>query len=253
MVELLEMTPSLHRLRIPGARAHLLNSYIWLDPGGVTLIDTGWPDSAGLIAAALAELGRGTADVKRIVLTHFHEDHCGSAAEIAAWSDAEVVAGAADAPYVRGGRPGPLPVLTDGERNLRPDFQTCPLGPPCRVDRVVADGDVLAFAGGARVIGVPGHTPGSIALHLPAADSLLTGDTVAEFNGQLIFGVFNVDRSALPRAVQRLAATGARRAGFGHGEVVLTDAATRIAGAADPFGSGGSGAEARRGQPLPAQ
>ncbi|OMC05258.1 MBL fold metallo-hydrolase [Mycobacterium sp. NS-7484] len=235
MPDLLQMTDSLYRLRIPGGQAHLLNSYLWTEPDGVTLIDTGWPDSADLIADALTVLGLRRIHVKRIVLTHFHEDHCGAAAEIADWSDVEVIAGAADAPYVRGEQTGPLPVLTESERALRPDFDVPPHGPACRVDRVVADGDVLDFAGGARVIGVPGHTPGSIALYLPAADALLTGDVVAEFDGQVILGVFNVDRSELARSVTRLAQTGAQRAGFGHGEPILTEAAARIGAAADPF------------------
>lgn len=237
MADLLQLTPSLYRLRIPGGQAHLLNSYLWLDPDGVTLIDTGWPGSAGLIAEALAALGMRRLHVKRIVLTHFHEDHCGAAAEIADWADVEVIAGAGDAPYVRGDEVGPLPVLTDGERTLHPDFDASPHGPACRVDRAVRDGDVLDFAGGARVIGVPGHTPGSIALYLPDADAVLTGDTVAEFNGQVILGVFNTDRRAAVESVARLAATGAQIAGFGHGEPVLADAAARIAAATDVFAS----------------
>ncbi|MBS1694863.1 MAG: MBL fold metallo-hydrolase [Actinobacteria bacterium] len=57
----------------------------------------GWADSAGLIAQALRELTQRRGDVRRIVLTHFHEDHAGAAAEIAAWSAAEVIAGAGDA------------------------------------------------------------------------------------------------------------------------------------------------------------
>lgn len=235
MPDLLQMAQSFYRLRIPGGNAHLLNSYLWIESDGVTLIDTGWPDSAELIADALTELGLRRIHVKRIVLTHFHEDHCGAAAEIADWSDVEVIAGAADAGYVRGDGPGPLPALTDAERALRPDFDASPHGPACRVDRVVGDGDVLDFAGGARVIAVPGHTPGSIALYLPAADAVLTGDVVAEFNGQLIFGVFNTDRSQLAPSVSRLAATDAQRAGFGHGEPILTDAAARIASAVDAF------------------
>ncbi|WP_135459312.1 MBL fold metallo-hydrolase [Mycobacterium sp. DL99] len=234
MPDLLQMAPSLYRLRIPGGQAHLLNSYLWLDGEGVTFIDTGWPDSSGLIAEALAVLGMRRLHVRRIVLTHFHEDHCGAAAEIADWGDVEVVAGAADASYVRG-EPGPLPLLTDSERTLRPDFDASPHGPACRVDRVVDDGDVLDFAGGARVIGVPGHTPGSIALYLPDADAVLTGDTVAEFNGQVIVGVFNTDRTELTDSVSKLAATGAQRAGFGHGEPILTDAAAHIAAAVDVF------------------
>lgn len=235
MPDLLQMAESLYRLRIPGGQAHLLNSYLWTEPDGVTLIDTGWSDSAELIADALAELGRRRIHVKRIVLTHFHEDHCGAAAEIAGWSDVEVIAGKGDADFVRGDEPGPLPALTDSERTLRPDFDAAPHGPACRVDRVVGDGDVLDFAGGARVIGVPGHTPGGIALYLPEADALLTGDVVAEFNGQVILGVFNTDRASLADSVAKLAATGAQRAGFGHGEPILEDAAARIASAVDVF------------------
>jgi glyoxylase-like metal-dependent hydrolase (beta-lactamase superfamily II) len=235
MPDLLELAPSLYRLRIPGDRAHLLNCYLWLGPDGVTLVDTGWPDSAALIGEALTALGRSRADVKRVVLTHFHEDHCGSAAEIAGWSGAEVVAGVDDSTYIRGDEPGPLPVLTDGERAIRPDFETSPHGPACRVDRSVRDGDVLDFAGGARIVAAAGHTPGSIGLYLPAADAVLTGDAVAEFNGQVILGVFNTDRRAATEALVRLAATGAQVAGFGHGDAVLTDAAARIAAAVDPF------------------
>lgn len=236
--DLLQLAPSLYRLRIPGDQAYLLNSYLWLGADGVTLIDTGWPDCADLIADALAALGRRRLHVKRIVLTHFHEDHCGSAAEIAEWADVEVIAGAGDATYVRGAQRGPLPVLTAGERTLRGgDFHESSHGPPCRVDRAVTDGDVLDFAGGARVIAVPGHTPGSIALYLPEADALLTGDAVAAFNGEVILGVFNTDRAAAAESVALLAATGAQIAGFGHGEAVLTDAAARIENASDPFSS----------------
>jgi glyoxylase-like metal-dependent hydrolase (beta-lactamase superfamily II) len=235
MADLLKLAPSLYRLRIPGGQAHLLNSYLWVGDDGVTLVDSGWPDSAGLIAEALAVLGRRRLHVNRLVLTHFHEDHCGSAAEIADWSDVEVIAGADDASYVRGVEPGPLPVLTDLERELHPDFDEPSHGAACRVDRVVRDGDVLDFAGGARVLSVPGHTPGSIALYLPAADAVLTGDAIAEFNGQVILGVFNTDRAAATRAVAKLAATGARVAGFGHGEAIHAGAAERIAAATDVF------------------
>jgi glyoxylase-like metal-dependent hydrolase (beta-lactamase superfamily II) len=180
-------------------------------------------------------LGRRRQDVTRVVLTHFHEDHAGSAAEIAGWSPAEVIAGEADAAFVRGARRGPLPVLTLREHSIHPGASEPPHGPPCRVDLVVGDGDVLDFAGGAHILDVSGHTPGSIALHLPDADTVLTGDAVAEFNGQVILGVFNVDRQAATRSLAKLAATGAQIAGFGHGEAVLHDASDRIASAIDAF------------------
>lgn len=233
--DLLELAPRLHRLRVPGGNAHLLNCYLWLGDDGVTLVDTGWPDSAALIAEALSTLGRRRDDVTRVVLTHFHDDHAGAAAEITTWSTVEVIAGAADAAYVTGELRGPVPHLTEAERTIHPGFNAPPHGPPCRVDRPVVDGEVLDFAGGARAIAVPGHTPGSIALYLPDADTVLTGDAVAEFNGLLILGVFNTDRQAAVRALATLAATGAQRAGFGHGEAVLTNACHLIAGATDVF------------------
>ncbi|WP_430335264.1 MBL fold metallo-hydrolase [Rhodococcus sp. ACT016] len=233
--DLQQLTPSLHRLRIPTGPAHLLNCYLWLGADGVTLVDTGWPDSAELIADAIAALGRQRADVHRIVLTHFHEDHVGSAAEIAGWSAVEVVAGAGNAAYVSGEQRGPLPRLTELEKTIHAEIDESPHGPPCRVDRQVRDGDVLDFAGGARVIGVPGHTPGSIALYLPDADAVLTGDAVAEFDGQVILGVFNTDREAAARCLAKIAATNAQIAGFGHGEVVRVDAHERIRSATDPF------------------
>lgn len=235
--DLQQLTPSLFRLRIPGDRAYLLNCYLWRGPDGVTLIDTGWPDSAGLIEQALCYLGGSRVDVTRIVLTHFHEDHVGSAAEIAAWSGAEVIAGVPDSAFISGECRGPVPVLTPGERALRSEFVEPPHGPVCRVDRTVGDGDVLEFAGGAQVIAVPGHTPGSIALYLPAAEAVLTGDAVAGFNGQVILGVFNIDREAAMNSLSGLAATGATIAGFGHGEAVLRNAGARIAAAIDPFGT----------------
>ncbi len=233
---LVQMAPSLYRLRMPGEVAHLLNSYIWMGRDGVTLVDTGWPHCAPVIKRALAALGTTPAKVVRVVLTHFHEDHAGSAAEIAAWSSVEITAGVADAPFITGARRGPLPALTARERAIHPGSQDPPSGPPCRVDRAVDDGDVLDFAGGASAISVPGHTPGSIALYLPAADALLTGDAVAEVNGEVILGVFNTDRREAYRSLEKLAATDAGVAGFGHGEAVLDGASDRIRHAVDPFG-----------------
>ncbi|MFI7166778.1 MBL fold metallo-hydrolase [Rhodococcus erythropolis] len=233
--DLLQLAPSLYRLRIDGGPAHLLNCYLWLDDDGVTLVDTGWPDSAALIGQALSALGRDRKDVKRIVLTHFHDDHAGSAAEIATWSTVEVVAGADDSAFVSGTESGPFPQLTDLERTIHADSNKAPHGPACRVDHEVRDGDELDFAGGARVISVPGHTPGSIALYLPEPDAVLTGDAVAEFHGEVILGVFNTDRALAARSLSKLAATKAHIAGFGHGEAVLTDAYKRIQSATDPF------------------
>jgi len=54
------------------------NAYVWHDPEGVTVIDTGPPGSAPAIKAALEDLGLPREELRRIVLTDFHKDHAGS-------------------------------------------------------------------------------------------------------------------------------------------------------------------------------
>lgn len=82
---------------------------------------------------------------------------------------------------------------------------------------------------------MPGHTPGSIALYLPAVDAILTGDAVAELQGEIILGVFNSNREAARSSLDAIVATTAQIAGFGHGDPILHDASRRIAHAQDPF------------------
>ncbi|MBF4463233.1 MULTISPECIES: MBL fold metallo-hydrolase [unclassified Rathayibacter] len=229
-----QIAPSLYLLRLEGP-AHLLNVYIWDEPDGVTLIDTGWASSARDIEAALHTVVRSRSDVRRIILTHFHNDHTGSASEIAAWGDVEVIAGRGDVAFIEGTQRGPIAALTSKEIALIGEVAEPPHGPACNVSRTVSDGDVLDFAGGARIIAVPGHTPGSIAVYLPEASAILTGDAVAELNGNVIVGIFNTDRDSAVRSLRALSATGAEAAGYGHGEPSLANAHQHIATALDLF------------------
>jgi glyoxylase-like metal-dependent hydrolase (beta-lactamase superfamily II) len=229
------IAPTLYRLRIPDGPAHALNSYLWVGPDSVALFDTGWSSSLPLIEAALAALGRTTADVGHVVLSHFHDDHAGGAAAIASWPHAIVVAGAPEAPVVRGDEPGPVPRLTPAETAIHEQPSEPPRAAPCRVDIAVEDGDMLPIGGEALVLLTPGHTDGSLALHLPRLDVVLTGDTVAEFGGQVILGAFDVDRDLTRHSLLRIADLGAAVAGVGHGEAILADAHERIRAAEDPF------------------
>jgi glyoxylase-like metal-dependent hydrolase (beta-lactamase superfamily II) len=219
-----ELRPRLYRLRLGGYQA-----YLWRDDTAATLIDSGPAGSGTTIAAALGTIGLARADVKRLVLTHFHDAHAGSAAEVASWG-AEVVAHAADAPVIRGEAPGPPPNFTPFERDLHATLNAgLPPAPPARVDHEVDDGDILDFGGGARVVSTPGHTDGSIALHLPADGVLFTGDLIAEWNGDIVQGPFNADPETAARSARRLAAlSDVDIACFGHGEPLLGRAGDRL-------------------------
>jgi glyoxylase-like metal-dependent hydrolase (beta-lactamase superfamily II) len=144
------------------------NAYIVEGAEGILLVDTGMPGTAGRVIAALEALGHRPADVRAIVLTHWHMDHVGNAARLRRLTGAPVAIHGLDAPILAG---GPRP--EKGRRTMgllirlfRMDL--------VEADVTLRDGDVI---GGLRVIHVPGHTDGSIALR-GEGGVLFTGDAL---------------------------------------------------------------------------
>ncbi|MFF4642779.1 MBL fold metallo-hydrolase [Streptomyces sp. NPDC001389] len=229
-MELVEVLPNrLHMLRFPIGQA-----YLWQDRGGeaLTLVDSGPAGAADAIEAAIRSLGLAPGALERIVLTHCHRDHVGSAGDLAARRGAEVLAHRLDAPVIRGDLPVPEPVLLDWEVPLYAHGLTVPEAPPTRVDRELEDGEVLPFGGGAMVVHSPGHTPGSIGVHLPEHGVLFTGDCVAGV-GEVMLGVFNTDRALAVASFHHLAALAPAVACFGHGDPRTRDTAETLKKAAE--------------------
>lgn len=216
------ITPNLTMLRINGWQV-----YVWRDEDSVTLIDTGAPGSGAEILSAVP-------GVDRIVLTHGHVDHSGSAAELHHATGAPVFAGSGDANAIRAGSALPPPLFEDWEIPIhqRVSAGLPDAAPPVRVDRALVDGDVLDFGGGAEILAIPGHTEGSIAVHLPRHGVVFTGDTIANV-GSLMLGVFNQDRAQTVASFWRLASLDVETACFGHGEPIASGAGDRIREVAD--------------------
>jgi glyoxylase-like metal-dependent hydrolase (beta-lactamase superfamily II) len=203
-------------------------------------------------------MGRRPEDVREIVLTHYHDDHRGGAAELAGHSGARIVAHCADAPVIRGETPQPPPNLIDFERPIAEgvlarmapatfgdvapgsvDLQTLARAlvtstlPPVPVDREVENGDTLA--GGGVVIHIPGHTPGSIAVLAPDQGVTFTGDALASYEGRVIPGVFNLDQHELHASIRKLARLEFGTACFGHGAPIVGEASRQIRALAESF------------------
>jgi glyoxylase-like metal-dependent hydrolase (beta-lactamase superfamily II) len=198
-------------------------AYLYRDADGFTLIDAGIAGHLDLVEAALTHAGASLTDLKQVVLTHCHRDHAGTVAELQSRTQSPALAHTLDAPYVRGDAAVPDPILSDAERALFEQVATgIPDAAPAAVHRELIDGDTLDIGGGAQVVHVPGHTPGSIAIYLPAARLLFTGDAAASL-GHPIVGVFNIDPAAARDSFRRLAALDFDTAAFGHGPPI-TDA-----------------------------
>ncbi|GCB51918.1 MBL fold metallo-hydrolase [Streptomyces sp. NL15-2K] len=231
-MDVIELLPRLQLLRFPVGQA-----YLWRDGDELTLIDAGPPGSGAAVDALAGTLGR----IRRIVLTHFHWDHVGGAGELAAATGAEVLAHHLDAPVVRGEVPGPPPVFEDWERPLHAEaLRHLPQGDFVRPPKVteLSDGEVLDFGGEAHVLHIPGHTHGSIAVHLPEYGVLFTGDAVAAspVDGAVMLGVLNLDRAQAVASFHRLAALDADLACFGHGDPVIGGASAALRRSADTYG-----------------
>ena len=81
----------------------MVNVFLIVLPGGLTLVDAGTRRSWPRIAKAIGELGRRPEEVTDIVVTHLHPDHTGGLAAARQATGARVWMHAADARMVRAG------------------------------------------------------------------------------------------------------------------------------------------------------
>jgi glyoxylase-like metal-dependent hydrolase (beta-lactamase superfamily II) len=173
----MQLSKSLNRLG-----SSPVNSYLVEEGGLVTIVDAGLPGYWRDLPAELAAMGRSLDDVRGVVLTHGDTDHIGFAERIRRERGVPVFVHELDAGRARGQvkKPmsgwGPVKIgalagfLVYGARHgaLRITYLT----------EVVTftDGATLDLPGSPRVIHLPGHTPGSVAVHVPAVDAVLMGD-----------------------------------------------------------------------------
>ena len=139
--------------RIDGVR--ISNAYLVSGDDGLVLVDTGIPGNAKRILAFIERLGHRPDELRAIVLTHWHIDHVGSAAELRRLTGAPIAIHELDAP-VLAGRERPA----KGRRAMAVITWLFRLR-PATADLLLRDGD---HVGGLEVVHVPGHTAGSIAL-----------------------------------------------------------------------------------------
>ena len=137
-----------------------VTSFLVTTTQGHILLDGGFPETAPLIEKNIATLGFRIQDVKFLLNSHAHYDHCGGLAELKRLSRAQMVASRADAEVLEsGGR-----ISFEGWRNS--GF------PAVKVDRVIADGETVKL-GDVTLTAVltPGHTKGCTTWTMPVAES----------------------------------------------------------------------------------
>jgi len=205
------------------------NTYVIVDPDGLTLIDAGLPRSRDRILRFISGLGRPPRDVKRILLTHADWDHIGSLAALQKATGALTSASRIEAEAIAAGRssrPTKLPSSASLIRRLMRRFMS---PRPFQVDEILADGQVLPVLGGLQVVDTAGHCPGHISFFSPSTGILFCGDSMVT-DEQGIHGsrpIFTWDPVMAQNAVKKQASLGVRIVCSGHGPVVM-DAAGKF-------------------------
>lgn len=174
----MKLGPHLHRLG-----NDIVASYLVDLPEGITLVDAGLPGHWNDLQRELEDLGRPLSDVRGLVLTHGDSDHIGFAERLRVEAGVPVFIHRADAHRVRTGEKPKTPM---GPARVGPLLRFLAYGVRKNALRTrhvsevveVEDGDVLELPGSPVVIGMPGHSSGSIAVHVPAADAVFVGDAL---------------------------------------------------------------------------
>jgi len=201
------------------------NVYLLADEA-LTLIDTGLPRNGRRILTYITGIARHPQELKRIILTHSHPDHAGSAAELRSLTGAEVLAHRAE-----------VEVSGDGQTVIRPRVRTRRIWlrrffarSPTPVSHLLSDGEVIPCLGGLRVIHTPGHSPGGICLYLEPSKVLFVGDLIINHDGRLSRPLPHPDGDPrqLEESLKKLAQLEVEVCCVAHGKPLVGAAATRI-------------------------
>jgi metallo-beta-lactamase class B len=128
-----------------------LASYLIATPEGHILINSSLEESVPLIRASIEKLGFKFNDVKFLLISHAHSDHCAGSAEIVKLTKAKYLVMNTDADAIEAG----------GATKSRLGKADYTLFPPAKVDQRLNDDDEVKLGGSVLVAHLtPGHTPG---------------------------------------------------------------------------------------------
>lgn len=129
-----------------------LASYLIATPKGLILINGNLTSSPPLIRKSVEALGFKFTDIKILLISHAHYDHCGGSAEIIKRTGAKYEVMGGDVRVVESG--GKRDFAYGAEKNMH--------FPPAHVDRVLHDGDTVQLGGTVLTAHLTaGHTRGT--------------------------------------------------------------------------------------------
>jgi len=215
-----------------GFPAKIMNVFLIEDSGGVTVYDAGVSSMRDAVAAAAAALG----GIVRIVLGHADADHRGTAASLRApvyCHEADQAAAESASAFRDYWDLGKLRVPAN---LVMPKLLERWDGGAVPIEGTLADGDVVA---GFRVLHLPGHAPGLIALFRESDRLALCSDLIYTLDVQtgipgrprVPHPAFNLDTDQARASIQRLVAHDPAVVWPGHAKPIRGDVGAQLAAA----------------------
>ena len=129
--------------------ANLISAFLIVTPAGDILLDTGPIQMLPQVAANIEKLGFKVQDVKVLLNSHAHDDHCGGFAEFKRRTGAKVFASKLDGELMMHGGNGDFYWGDDAAYE------------PVKPDRIISDGENVELGGVTLTAHLtPGHTKG---------------------------------------------------------------------------------------------
>jgi glyoxylase-like metal-dependent hydrolase (beta-lactamase superfamily II) len=221
-----------------GFKAGFMNFYAVDSPDGLIMIDTGLSDA--MMQSALSQLaqhGRSASDIRHIVITHAHYDHCGGLNYLQRQVNARTYCHPHETLIVRGEQqaimPAPASLGFPWRQAARAMTGNMPTAAPARVDAEISEGAELP--GGWCVIAFPGHTRGQIGLWNADTRVLIGGDVMIHFPWGLGLPLrpATPDMDEAKRSIHKAGTLGIETLCLGHGRPIKSGAHDQIQRFAD--------------------
>jgi metallo-beta-lactamase class B len=167
-------------------------SYL-IDSGeGLILIDTAMQEMLYLVTESIRKLGYDPKDIRKILLSHAHMDHCGGARPLSEYSGAEIYLAREDWEFMH----------THREHVFRPPFAVGDFTPHkfYSDESPICLGDIVI-----NTLHTPGHTPGTTSFFFTVPDRNGEEYRVAMHGGLGLNSLSDeyLDRVGLPRSLQK--------------------------------------------------
>jgi metallo-beta-lactamase class B len=170
-----------------------LASYLIVTPKGDILINSSLESSVPLIKKSVETLGFKFSDIKILLISHGHYDHCAGSAALLKLTGAKYYVMDADVSVVESG------AKTDFQYGNHPEMQF----PPTHVDRILHDGSTVSLGGTVLTARLTaGHTRGTTTWTLNETEGTRTLRVVIVGSPNVNPGYKLVGNKSYPRIAQ---------------------------------------------------